>query len=515
MGYLYKILPEVERFIVSFKRRFPDTSCRKIAIETSKKFNIRISKSSVNNVIKNENLSSSVGRRQKIVLNTDSSLDHGGAFLLRGIDCFLGVSKAASEVLLDIMPATYKIKLFHVENTFRCLVLYKLLFDTTIDIPMLYNNMEIWSLIGVRPAKKTYNLIVQMLNESQLFLEHLARELKQRLQAVAGFRFNLSDQRSFFVDAQGMGIWKVPIMNRSFYSTYCNSISYISEISDNNEPLFVFNILGNSIQCQEFLDLIAAFSSEETIRRLSSIELLNPENKTIENKFIHGSRVRFFLAGFWPWQLETMYELERKPARNRLTFRQLGLEYCYQIEEVNIIQPITLQLVKLSALLLRSTPSGIVKMGILSNIPKDIISNYLNINKLCHWILPEEKLNLFTQLNQKEVSTESFFDWFNQFDFDGGDGILLDKTIGLLSQIIFRFFQYELIPKECRQWNRLKVKDVFFRQKAEVADKKSMIIYNLFINKELCKNEYFVYLCQRMNNLNIKDAGKLMWFQVK
>lgn len=515
MGYIYKILPEVTRFVIAKKRQFPDMSCRKLASEASEKFRIKVSKSSVNNIIKKENLSSFVGRRPKIMLNAEKALEHGGAFLLRGIDHFLGISKTAADVLLEIMPVPYKIKRVDAENTLCCFLLYKSLFDVTFDTSILYDNIEIWSLVGRRPTKRAYNLIVQLLNESQLFVDHLVNELKQRLQGVSGFRFNLSDQSRFFVDAQKQGIWREPITNKNFYSTYYNSNCYINRVSEHDDPLLIFNIVGTSIHSSEVIDLIAGFNADDAMRKLSSIELFGTENKALKLKFIPGSRKRFFLAGFWPWQLETMYELERKPAQSLLTWSQLNLQYYYQIEEVNFIQRDTLHIVKLIAILLKTSPLGIVKMGILSNISRKNITRYLTINNLYHWIYPEENLRLFTQLNDTQSDTESFFDWFARFDFAGTEKISLNKTLEMLSQIIFSFFQNELIPKKCRQWSRFKIKDVFLRQRANAVYTKNLTVCNLFVNNMLDNREHFNYICQRINNLGITDARGLMWFQVK
>jgi len=67
MGVTHKLKQEVISFIIDQKKDNPKLGCREIAEITSDKFLIKISKSSVNSIIKNSNLSNSVGRPNKIL----------------------------------------------------------------------------------------------------------------------------------------------------------------------------------------------------------------------------------------------------------------------------------------------------------------------------------------------------------------------------------------------------------------------------------------------------------------
>lgn len=67
MGVTHKLKQEVIDFIIDQKRDNPKCGCREIAEITSDKFSIKISKSSINSIIKSSNLSNSVGRPNKIL----------------------------------------------------------------------------------------------------------------------------------------------------------------------------------------------------------------------------------------------------------------------------------------------------------------------------------------------------------------------------------------------------------------------------------------------------------------
>src|SRR3989344_1193651 len=69
MGIVYKFRKEVIDFVLHQKRTDHDLGCRQLAALTSEKFKIQVSKSSINAIIKNANLSNTVGRP----LSTESS----------------------------------------------------------------------------------------------------------------------------------------------------------------------------------------------------------------------------------------------------------------------------------------------------------------------------------------------------------------------------------------------------------------------------------------------------------
>ena len=66
MGVVHKLKPEVIKFIIDNKQANPHLSCRSLTVLILEKFQIEISKSSVNDIFKENKLSMPVGRRQKI-----------------------------------------------------------------------------------------------------------------------------------------------------------------------------------------------------------------------------------------------------------------------------------------------------------------------------------------------------------------------------------------------------------------------------------------------------------------
>jgi len=64
MSKNYKLRPEIEKFVIEQKKSNPKLSCRVMALLIKNSFQVELSKSLINNVIKRGNLSSPVGRRR-------------------------------------------------------------------------------------------------------------------------------------------------------------------------------------------------------------------------------------------------------------------------------------------------------------------------------------------------------------------------------------------------------------------------------------------------------------------
>ncbi len=67
MGVIYKLKDEVVSFIVDTKKNDPGVSCRKLSELVYECFEVKVSKSSINTILKKSQLSSSVGRRGRNV----------------------------------------------------------------------------------------------------------------------------------------------------------------------------------------------------------------------------------------------------------------------------------------------------------------------------------------------------------------------------------------------------------------------------------------------------------------
>lgn len=86
----YKLSTEVIQFILNEKRNKPELSCRNIVPLVEQTFNIKLSKSSINSVIKDAHLSNAVGRL-RIRRPTINLIENGGFIFLHAADIKLSL----------------------------------------------------------------------------------------------------------------------------------------------------------------------------------------------------------------------------------------------------------------------------------------------------------------------------------------------------------------------------------------------------------------------------------------
>ncbi|MDD5292309.1 MAG: helix-turn-helix domain-containing protein, partial [Candidatus Omnitrophica bacterium] len=184
MKITHKFKPEIVRFIINSKLKNPDISCRKLALEASEKFSIKLSKSAINNILKKEKLSSPVGRKSERLFHPEGERANAGFYILKALDGSWGISETATEALLNVSPSARKSFAKEIENVIQALIIFKSIFDITIDFAKLYDNTQVWEIAGRRPTKATYARITKMLQASQVFTEEALKEIRQRLNPV-------------------------------------------------------------------------------------------------------------------------------------------------------------------------------------------------------------------------------------------------------------------------------------------------------------------------------------------
>lgn len=514
MGYVYKLKPAVIDFIIRRKQKSPDISCRNLATIASQRFKIRLSKSSINSVLRDRQLSSSIGKGKKRLLQIQGEIEHGGFSILQGINYKLDTARIFAEILFNQHPGISRSLINDIEDVVQALIMFKAIYDITIEPSRCYNNEEIWTLVGRRPTRSTYNVIMKLLQSSQLVNNNTVIDIQRQLMPIAGFRFLLRDNSNFFVDAELQSVWRTQVKRKPFVTTYHRARSYIDNFISRQRILPIFNIQGVNIHQPEVLDFISALNGQNVSKCIRQIELLDCDGNVIETRRVSDSGKRFFLLGFWPWQLDTMSELERGPAEKRLIWRELGVEYYYQIEEVSLSQHLVAQEVKFLSILLKNSMIGPARIGILTNIPEDIVHNYLLIKELSHWVAPENAYKRFAQKMKKVVPDNQILlsDLLDPLKMVNPENNL-ENIFAMLSQIIFHQFQQRFVPDSCKSWSPLKLKDVFLRQRAIIKRSKGVVSYNILNNNELCKDSDLNHICQCLNESGIRRSGSdFPWF---
>ncbi len=144
----YKLTQEIKQFIIEQKKNNPRLSCRDLASLIKERFQVNLSKSLINNVIKQSNLSSPVGRRRtkeaivlkkpaeaRIIKQEAEFMENGGFFFLKAADLNLGLTSHIAEILSGYFPDLPKQS-------------HQGIIEALIYTPFFKNKKSLWLLVG-------------------------------------------------------------------------------------------------------------------------------------------------------------------------------------------------------------------------------------------------------------------------------------------------------------------------------------------------------------------------------
>ena len=113
----YKLTDQIKAFIIEKKRNNPELSCRKLIPLIRQRFQVSLSKSLINCVIKQNKLSSRVGRRKaeeqvvfktpieiRLIMQERVIIQNGGAIFLKIADFKLGLTSILANSLFAYYP---------------------------------------------------------------------------------------------------------------------------------------------------------------------------------------------------------------------------------------------------------------------------------------------------------------------------------------------------------------------------------------------------------------------------
>lgn len=225
MAKSYKLSEEIMRFIVEQKTMNPNLSCRGLVPLIKEKFQVNISKSLINNIIKKENLSSPIGRkstRKQVVSGTPmvksmisdeiEFMENGGYFFLKAADLKSGLTLSLAQRLSPYF------------SHFSAEILREMV-EASMYLPFFKSKKSLWFLIGKELTSESLTQYSQALaqipdNQAKEALSEGDFNLNinkiNELHNQCLFRLNTYAQESFFPSVYQ--ILSFAAMRERFYS---------------------------------------------------------------------------------------------------------------------------------------------------------------------------------------------------------------------------------------------------------------------------------------------------------
>jgi len=303
MAKNYKLTEEIKQFILQHKQADPKLSCRGLEALIREHFHVDLSKSLINNVIKESNLSSPIGRRRikeaitpkkeiitslekaatpakevplpvkfspqsfevKMVRQEADFMENGGFFFLKAADLKLGLTLRLAEVLSDYFPGLSR------QN-------HQAIIEALIYTPYFKNKKSLWLLLRAEIPEE---------NITQYSQQFLMLPLPQLVELA-----NKAGISSKFNDINGL--WHEALLRLSSYIVHSFPPEY--QFLDFKAMLERFYYLPGRLERKSGLLIIQLFypanfhwisdiiwqdGFSSTANRVNGAEILTPEKEQI------------------------------------------------------------------------------------------------------------------------------------------------------------------------------------------------------------------------------------------
>ncbi|HSV42975.1 MAG TPA: helix-turn-helix domain-containing protein [Candidatus Bathyarchaeia archaeon] len=336
MGVTHKLTQEIITFIVEYKAQHPNVGCRSLAVIVSEQFHKKISKSSINAVLKEKDLSSPVGRPgisdseqlifskkfrlsadKKKELFSDASKQYilsdikevgenhlakaMGNIFLKGADWELSSKPMLEDLMVEYSQGVDKKK---VKDVAAVLPFLKHFHIESFEGLANYTGKELWTINNVSSplTEADFDGVLESIKDRKEFLLKFSVKTPQFFTEVSGFRFFLKDGSLFFLDATAACIWKN--IEKRFSSSLSKSMEDLGKMINNVQSVIVFSVSAKESSKKEtnlsFFDFLEAFENVQS-KRIQKIEILDEKEENLATFNEIPAIRRNFIAGIWPW----------------------------------------------------------------------------------------------------------------------------------------------------------------------------------------------------------------------
>lgn len=505
MGVIYKLKSEVKEAIITEKKNNPHLSCRKLIDVIEIKYKVKVSKSSVNSLIREAGLSLPVGRRgikvkekpaqiPPIPMQPSGRMDGMGGVFLKAADYLLGGTMLMAEMIRKKISKSGLELLAKTEY-----LVYKQLG------PSHWLSLFLDQDITAADNLLYLNDLQQVINISR----ELSGIVKTIIYPVRVMKFTLTDNSVFYVDGEWHTIWSSPNTPLDFSTTLLSARKYIKKYFQENSPCLLFMAPPEDHPPEAFLNFISGMQRQE--KKLYDVTLYGDKLEILETINLGQAQEYKFLFGLWPWQFSRDRVVKKIGEFKPFHFEPLNTTFHIADIEIVLTQHPANQSVTLKGVALKTDLNEKIRLVILSN------NNQLSVEELTglylsHWPNLEECLNDFNRkiesfayvTDNQPLSMGNLNLWDNppvavQDFFDG--------YLKVLDLHVKRFF----LPASCQNEGFSTIKENFYALTATITQEQNTLLIRFITPAEYKFSAELEYACRRVNERQVvlKDNLRL------
>lgn len=503
MGVIYKLRPKIKDFILQEKEKQPNLSCRKLASLAGEKFQIKLSKSTVNSLIKQANLSMPVGRRRKKRRATQEAIGSGTSLLLAA-DYLVGGASSITEAIKNRLNLSNPELLAKTEA---------LLFEFLAN-PQARSDYGLWALIKRKFTPEIISSYLVELRAVSALSADIFRAISGIFQEVHCLKVDLADHNSLYLDAQLRTVWSTPYTPYDFSATINNTKSYINKYFREDKPFILFMVPGYEVPTKEFFDFILSFEARE--KSISKLTLYGNKLQEIEVIPITGTQKRYFIFGLWPWQFTAYRKIEKMGEYKLFYFEPLKADFYLAEIELELSQPNVNHKVTLRGCALKTDPSTKIRLVILSNLfsPAVSIEELANLY-LGHWPNLEESFQDFSRKIELFTYTAASAHFFSteSLNLTSDSSSSIEALLNDYLKALDAYARWRFLPQGYEEKDFAATKERFYSLPTRLKKQKDSILITFQPPADYPFLKDLQYALRRANEREISfGEGKRLWF---
>lgn len=369
MGVIYKLKPEIVEFVIQQKKNNRSLSCRSLTRIVQDEFQQKVSKSSINKVLKAVELSSPVGRRGvgkrtrskelrrkfslpekkrkelfsekaphqilsdlKITVQSEALVDGVGSILLKAAEWKLSRQPILQDLLKEHCAACSEQEIQDVAALLSSLKVFHI---GSLEDFSRYGGQGLWDLGGVDKIileGEVFDALNSLTARKEFFLKFSLR-VPQIFTQVLGFRYILKGGVSFFIDGQQASVWTN--VQSGFPISLTKATEILAKTINNVHSKCLCAIApkntGKQQENKQISDFFKAFNNVHS-RKIQQIELIG-ENAEVLGSFDEIPQIkRFFIASAWPWEdmFQKFLEARKISSEGKLEHGVAGRDITYK-----------------------------------------------------------------------------------------------------------------------------------------------------------------------------------------